>query len=244
VNSRGLSDLRTFRYIAVCLFAILVLTAIVYAQGNGRQLSVRVADVTASPEDTLVAVPVFISFSQDSLAGVGIHFSVERNRNLSFASDDVRPDGLLMSVDTAGSIMSGWEMVQAGTPDNSVYSVKLIGQAFWINQGDTPSAAPQDSALLTTLYFRLENPRLLLPGQKFDIMIDPEQTSFSDPVGNSIGIVTTHERRCVKYAGDSCISWKIARVGRMDTTIVGFHNGSITIAGEMPGDSTGGGQEE
>ncbi len=236
--------MRKFQSIAVCLLTILVLAAIGYAQGNGKRLNVRITDVAVSPDDSLVAVPVYISFPQDSLAGVAIYFSINQNRNLTFASDDVRPDGLLLSVDTAGSVMSGWEMVQAGTPDNSMYSVKLIGQAFWINQGDTPSAAPSDSALLTTLYFRLENPRSLVPGQRFDIKINPDQSSFSDPIGNSIGVVTTHERRCVQYAGDSCISWKIARVGKLDTTLIGFQNGSITIAGEMPVDSVGGAQEE
>jgi hypothetical protein len=220
------------------------MATLIFAAGDGKRLSIRVADVTASPDDSLVAVPVYISFPEDSLAGVGIYFGIDRNRNLTFASDDIRPDGLMMAVDTAGSIMSGWEMVQVGTPDNSMYSIKLIGQAFWINQGKTRPPAPRDSALLTTLYFRLENPRSLLPGQKFDIRIDPEQTSFSDPIGNSIGVVTTHERRCVQYAGDSCISWKIARVGRLDTTLIGFQDGSITIAGEMPGDSAKGGGEE
>lgn len=212
--------------------AVLIMAALIFASDNGKQLSVRVADVTASPDDTLVAVPVYISFPQDSLAGVAMHFQIDRNHNLTFASDDVRPDGLLMSVDTAGSIMSGWEMVQAGTPDNTMYSVKLLGQAFWINKGTTKSAPPRDSALLTTLYFRLESPRLLLPGQRIEIKIDPDQSSFSDPIGNSIGVITTHEKRCVQYAGDSCISWKIARVGKLDTTAVGFQNGSITIGGE------------
>lgn len=228
----------------ILLTAILMLAALISAQDRGKRLSIRVADVTVSSDDTLVAVPVYISFPEDSLAGVAMHFSIDQNRNLTFASDDVRPDGLMMAVDTAGSIMSGWEMVQAGAPDNTLYSVKMLGQAFWINQGDTPAAAPSDSALLTTLYFRLENPRSLLPGQKFDISIKPAETSFSDPIGNSIGVVTTHERRCVEYAGDSCISWKIARVGKLDTTVIGFQNGSITIAGEMPGDSAEGGQEQ
>lgn len=230
--------------IVILLSAILILAALISAQDSGKRLNVRVGDVTVSPDDTLVAVPVYISFAEDSLAGVALHFSIDQSRNLTFASDEIRPDGLMLAIDTAGSIMSGWEMVQAGAPDNTMYSVKMLGQAFWINQGDTPPAAPTDSALLMTLYFRLKNPRLLVPGQKFDIRIDPDKSSFSDPIGNSIGVVTTYEDRCVQFRGDTCIKSQVVRVGKMDTTIVGFHDGSITIAREMPADSAEGGEEE
>ncbi len=217
------------------LLIIPVLLAASQIVAGEQRVAIDVADVTASPDDTLIAVPVYISFPLDSLAGIEVYFRIDENPHLKFASDDVRDDGLVMAADTAGSFMSGWELVTVSNPDNTMYDLKYSGMAFWINDGTTPAAAPRDSALLTTLYFRLENRRSLLPDDRFEIRIDPAGSGFSDPVGNSIGVVTTHERRCAQYVNDSCVSWKVARVGKMDTTLVGFHGGSVRIvSGSLP----------
>jgi len=219
---------RCNRYIFVLLVILMALSASQSAAGE-RRIGVDVADVAVSPDDSLIAVPVHISFPQDSLAGIEIYFRIEDNPHLTFASDDIRDDGLVMAADTSGTIMSGWELVNATTPDNTLYDLKISGLAFWINDGTTPAAAPADTGMLVTLYFRLDNRRSLLPGQRFDISIDRSGTGFSDPQGNSVGIVTTHERRCDQYVNDSCVSWKVARVGKLDTTVVAFADGSITI---------------
>ncbi len=235
--------MRDLPYIVGFLLAAVLLSSAQSMAANPR-VAVDIADVTASPDDSIVAVPVRISFPQDSLAGIEIYFRIGENPHLKFASDDVREDDLFVAADTSGTIMSGWELVSTTTPENTMYDLKVSGMAFWINEGTTPAAAPADTALLTTLYIRLENRRSLLPGKRIDILIDQNGTSFSDPQGNSIGVVTTHERRCAQYVNDSCVSWKIARVGRLDTSMVVLDGGSITIVEpEVQNEGTAGSQK-
>ena len=216
-------------------FVLLGSTAGVSGEG-GYRVVVKIADVTATSADSLIRVPVHISFPKDTLAGVEMYFTIDENRNIQFASDDVRPDGLSMAADTAGTIMSGWEWVDVNTLENTTFDLKMAGLADWPDQEMTAPVPPRDSALLTTLYFRLDDTYPLTPGTRFEVRINSQKSGFSDPTGNSIGVVTTHEKVCKEYVGDSCARWQVARVGVLDTTVVSFKNGSITIAGdETPG---------
>ena len=199
---------------------------------SGHRIRVTIADVTATSADSLIGVPVHISFPKDTLAGVEMYFTIGENRNLQFASDEVRPDSLSTAVDTAGTIMSGWEWVDVNSLAKTMYDLKVAGLADWPDDNKTAPAPPCDSALLTTLYFRLDDTYPLKAGMRFDVRINPQKSGFSDPTGNSIGVVTTHQKVCAQFAGDSCVRWQVARVGVLDTTVVSFKNGSITIAAD------------
>jgi len=222
---------RNFLVLMAISFVLLGSAAGVSGEG-GYRVVVKIADVTATSADSLIRVPVQISFPKDTLAGVEMYFTIDENRNVHFASDDVRPDGLSRAVDTAGTIMSGWEWVDVNTLENTMFDLKMAGLADWPDQEMTAPVSPRDSAILTTLYLRLDDTYPLTAGTRFDIRINSKKSGFSDPTGNSIGVVTTHEKVCAQYIGDSCARWQVARVGVLDTTVVGFKNGSITIVGD------------
>jgi hypothetical protein len=211
--------------IAVCLG----LTTVAIPGDSSYRVKVSVADITAADTDSLIAVPVYISFPKDTLAGVEMLFRIAENSQVYFASDDVREDGILVAVDTAGTIMSGWEWIGVGSIDNTAFDLKIAGMADWPDQTLTPPAYPTDSALLTTLYFRRD---LLYPVEKdihLDINIDTSRTGFSDPTGNSIGIGVSYKQVCKTYDGDSCVAWSTVPVPQFDTTAVRLKMGTITV---------------
>ncbi len=197
---------------------------------EGPRLTLQVADVTAVPGDTLIAVPVYILHPADTVAGIEVHFTIPNNPYLYFASDDIRADGILVAADTAGSMLSKWEWIGVSSLNDDVYDLKVAALADWPDQKVTGPALPAEKELLVTLYFRPDKVHKIEETFHLPIDIDPEKTGFSDPAGNSIGILTSYEKVCTQFVGDSCVSWKQMRVGTLDTIVVSYENGSITVA--------------
>lgn len=208
----------------------LVLNGPIHAQNY--RLTVEVDDVTVTPKDTLIAVPVYITHPIDTLAGAEIYLTIDDNKHISFASDDVRADGMSVAADTAGTILSGWEYMGVQSIENTVFDLKVAGLADWPDQVVTPPAMPTTDGMLVMLYFRQNKDMPVAGSAKFDIHIVPEKTSFATPAGATVGIVTTIEKVCSQYVADSCVAWKNVKVGKMDTTVVHLKDGSITIKGE------------
>jgi hypothetical protein len=208
----------------------LALSGSIYAQDY--RLIVEVEDITAAPDDTLIAVPVYITHPIDTLAGAEIYLVIDDNKHISFASDDTRADGMLVAADTAGTILSGWEYLGAQSMENTIFDLKVAGLADWPDQVVTQPAMPTTDGLLVMLYFRQSKEMPVEGSVKYDIRIDPEKTSFATPLGTTIGIMTMIEKVCSQYVGDSCVAWKNVKVGKMDTSVVHFKDGSITIKGE------------
>jgi len=197
------------------------------------RLTLKVDDVTAKSGDTLIAVPVYISYPQDTLAGIEVHMRINENRKVHFATDQTGKDGLLVAADTAGSMLSGWEWIGVNSLDSNVYDVRVVALADWPNETITPPAGPAKNMRLMTLYLR-NDPKVPIEKDplKLDISINSEKTSFADPRGGTIGMVTSVEKVCSRYVGDSCVAWKQMKVGKLDTTMVKFTGGSITIKGD------------
>ena len=216
---------------AICLISIV--SSCGQAETATYRLTLKVDDVTAKSSDTLIAVPVYISHPRDTLAGIEIHMRIEPNPNVHFATDQTGPDGLLVAADTAGSMISGWEWIGVNSIDSNVYDVRVVALADWPNQTITPPAGPSDKERLVTLYLR-NNPAVPLEKDplKLNIAIHGDKTSFADPRGGTVGMVTSVEKVCARYVGDSCAAWKSMKVGRLDTLQVNFSGGSVTIKGE------------
>jgi len=193
------------------------------------RITMKVADVEATAGDSLIAVPVTISFPKDTLAGVEVHFRIEHNNNIFFASDDIRPDGMLIAADTSGALISGWEWVGINSLENDVYDLKVAALADWPDQKQTPPSLPTDDTTLVTLYFRLDTKYPIADSLKIPVRINDDSTGFSTPGGASIGITTRHERVCREFVGDSCAAWSIRRVAVRDTSVVKLEDGSIKV---------------
>jgi hypothetical protein len=218
----------------IVLFA-LALAAFLGATVPAPRLVLTVGSVTASPGDTLVGVPVYLSNPNDTLAGVEMHLRIDRNPYLYFATDVKRPSGMHEAGDTVGTLMSGWEWVGTSSLDKDSYDLKIAGLADWPNEILHPPMPPQDRGVLINVFFRVKDGVRLDSTVQLPIQINAERTGFSDPAGNSIGLKTVRERRCEKYLGDSCVEWSMARVGRLDTAVVKLTNGLITISDEGSG---------
>lgn len=224
--------MRRINILCFVLGLMLMVSSCGQAESTYR-LTLKVDDVTAKSGDTLIAVPVYISYPRDTLAGIEIHMRIAENRKVHFATDQTGPDGLLVAADTAGSMISGWEWIGVNSLDSNVYDVRVVALADWPNQTITPPAQPAKNKRLVTLYLRNDTK---VPMEKdplkLDITINTEKTSFADPRGGTIGMVTTVERVCSRYVGDSCVAWKHMKVGKLDTAVVNFSGGSITLKGE------------
>ncbi len=224
-----------FRTVGICSLLVAGIILPVVAVGAGARVSVSVENVTAARGDTLVTVPVRLSSPSDSIAGVELYFKIKSNRRIHFASDESRPDGLSMAVDTAGTLMSGWEWIGISTLENTLYDLKVAGLADWPNQKRTPPLPPQQNGVLVKLVFRVEPEELLTLDSLFAVTLVKAKCGFADPMGNSIGVVTRAEQICEEYQGDSCLSWKTVRKGVMDSTVVRLSGGSVLISGESKG---------
>ena len=107
--------------------------------------------------------------------------------------------------------------------------------ADWPDKIETPPAQPAENDLLVNLKLRQDVEVPLGNDTVFSLVFDAKGSGFSDPKGNSIGVITTIEKECQEYAGDSCLVWKRVRRGYLDTAIVSFKPGSVTIIDTLGG---------
>jgi hypothetical protein len=222
--------IRTLFKIGIALFVLLSGGTVI---AQDYRIVLTVDNVIALRDDTLVTVPVYISHPGDSIAGMELYFKIDPNRNFTFAMDDIRLDGLWMAADTSGTIMSGWEWMGITSLEDGLFDLKVSGMADWPNKKVTPPAPPGEGDLLVKLLFRFDGYFPIADDSVFTIKVIPEKSGFSDPKGYSIGVVTKIERVCREYQGDSCLSWKRIRTGYLDTAIVKFNDGSITVVDSL-----------
>ena len=232
---------RIRKYIAIF---IVLAVASAAAEKPLPRVVLKVGEITVSPDSMLIEVPVYLSNPADTIAGVEMHFVIDENAPLYFALDDVREDGLMLAVDTAGTLMSGWEWMGVNSFGSGFYDLKIAGLADWPDHDMMPPIMPQEDGVLVKIILRNDGIDPFASELFARIAINSEKTGLSDPAGNTIGIVTTIERRCEKYIGDSCLVWKNARVGNLDTTITRFTDGYVRVINSpaKSGDTASGGE--
>lgn len=213
----------------ICILCLA--TAVIYAvTPEAPRLILTVGQVTISPNDTIAVVPVYLTNPLDSLAGVEFALAMPQNNRLHFATDEPRRDSLPVALDTAGTLLSGWEWVGMMSPSKTLYDVRVVGLADMPDNKRTLPAAPHKDGLLAKIVLRVDKAGRMASDTLIQIRIIPERCTFSDPRGTALGVKTTMTQKCEQYQGDSCLSWKTVRVGTMDTTVVKFKPGGVRIS--------------
>jgi len=223
------------RTILVCVSVMLLLAAVVTAaDSTGVLVELKVGDVVSMVDDTLIEVPVFISNPVDSIGGIEMYFVLEENPYFRFASDDKTSDGLSMAVDSTATLLAGWGYLGANSMQNTPYDLKVVSIADWVGNETGRQIKPQTGGKLVKLRLRQKLDYLpSLAPQPVKLAIVSDLTSFSDPFGHTIGVITKVGKECAEYDGDSCISWKPVLMGTLDTNLVKFVDGSVTL--KLPG---------
>ncbi len=217
------------RFYVIAIILLTTASSVVGQPSDSPRVVVKLGDVVVSPTDTIARVPVYVTNQRDSIAGIELYALLEHNTVVSFRPDLSPDSGLADAVDTIGALMSGWEWIGANSFEGGLYDLKLSGMVDWPGGKITPPVGLNDRGVLAYLVFNVEAD-FVVEDTTFSLRIDPGNSSVADPHGNTIGIVTTIERECVERVGDSCLTWKTVRVGRLDTTITSFRDGSITIS--------------
>ena len=218
-----------------CICLILGWASPARPQSVEPRVTVRVGDVIASPDDSLVRVPVFLSNPKDTVAGVQFNLTIDQNYYLYFALDDITADGSELAVDTVGSLIGGWEWFGINSTESDFMKMKVAAMADWPGGTVTPPLQPQEGGLLLTLVFRMtkDTPMIFSEDVSIPIHLLYDGANIADYKGNSVGVVTTIEKVCAKMVGDSCVAWDTRRVGRLDSTIVDLQSGSILISDSL-----------
>lgn len=169
------------------------------------------------------------------------------------------------SIDTSGTLISGWEYVTAA-PLGNKYDLNIVGFADQAGGDVTPGFAPQSGGtlvkLLADVYDYPDSVLDTLGANPVGITIEYDVLShfgFSRPDGSSIGlayeqILDTNMWICEQWLGDECQSWVRTpsppydsieivpdSVAYLDTTKVLIDEGSLTIESNsfMCGDANG-----
>jgi hypothetical protein len=168
-------------------------------------------------------------------------------------------------IDTAGTLISGWERVDSRSL--SGYGTDLMVAGIANLPGSVPPGPPgippQQGGLLMTLRFELLEISDTLTDRTVNILAGPFLSGFFDFDGNPIGgvpveVVDTICWVCLAWAGDVCLNWKRISVPPpsgcdsiaivLDTTFVPdpdsiwYQSGSITIPPFAMGDFDADGQ--
>ncbi|MEW5994622.1 MAG: hypothetical protein AB1744_09520 [Candidatus Zixiibacteriota bacterium] len=180
-------------------------------------------------------------------------------------------DVLIGNFDSAGTLCSGWAMVDARSLSGSGYDLNIAGLAFTQNDTDVVGIPPQQGGLLIKVLADVYQIPDTMQDRTANIMIQHDvldHYSFSRPDGSSIGIVYdivpdtncwmctvwiipnevcgNWERVSVPPGGDyaNCDSIEIEMdsVPRVDTNTVTLLDGSLTVLAYLCGDCDASGQ--
>ena len=150
-------------------------------------------------------------------------------------------------IDTAGTLSSGWEWVDSRSLSGYGTELNVAGIADLPTPPVTPGIAPQENGWLIKLVFQVLDIPDSMTDRTANILVQTSPYSFSDPSGNSIGVVCdtipdTSFFLCEMWAGETCLSWKRVSgppydsmevgwdiVCYPDTTVVQVFDGSVTV---------------
>jgi hypothetical protein len=193
---------------------------------DGSHITLTIGSATIPPKDTNIVIPVYLSNPVDAVAGVEFLLQMDQNHYVEFDSKG----NAAYAVDTAGTLVTGWEWVGISSLDRTPFDIKFAGMVDWPGGKQTPPLAPQEKGLLAKLRLKVLGGGLVPAGEKIGIHIIADRTGFSDAIGNSIGIETKMVKKCREFKGDSCISWRMVKVGVLDTMAVKLIDGTITFS--------------
>jgi len=228
-------------------FALLVFLSLLNGNpipAQTPELILTVPDTTAPPGQVGALLNIYLSNYSDTIAGFQFVLVSERPDLVSFNFDNG-------GFDTTGTLVSGFEYVQGidRAGDQSEIWFRCI--ANLVPPPITPGFPPQQGGVAVKIPFNTAT----IPDSILTSVISvTTPTDFSDPWGNSIGVVTetiydTTFYLCNLWQSDSCLEWfevnpdsagydsmaiDSSLYGYLDTTIVIINDGSITVEGPSP----------
>jgi hypothetical protein len=174
-------------------------------------LIVQSGDATVSSSDSTGTLPLYLLTVSDSVAAFELKIT---------ASDSLAVE-FLESLDTTGTLISGWQFQLVAAFPGGIHMIWLPNQ---IGQNNIPSIAPSPQIRqLVKLPFKLHG---LDPAASytFEISIDTtlDDFGFSDPFGYLIGVrtdtlVDSQCFRCVDWQGTICQAWEMVLVPPCDS---------------------------
>ncbi|MEW5995058.1 MAG: hypothetical protein AB1744_11785 [Candidatus Zixiibacteriota bacterium] len=231
--------------------AVFIATAIFCLAPGGQAQAPRVVltvpDTLVDPGTPSIWLNIYLSNYFDTIAGFQFVLASERPQLASF---DFSGAGF----DTAGTLVSGFAYAQAvdRAGDGSELWFRCIANLPFdtVNYLGFP---PQQGGIAVRLPVSVAAPGDSTFSSALTIVAP---TDFSDPWGNSIGVVTdtvidTSYYQCQQWIGDSCAEWlevdpdsagydsmsiDTGLVGHLDSSIVILNSGSITVGQGLPCD--------
>ncbi len=162
---------------------------------------------------------------------------------------------LVGSVDTAGTLISGWEWVDSRSLSGYGWDLNIAGIADLPGDPVTPGIGPQEGGLLIDMIADVYDIPDTLTDSTVNILVMTQFAQhfcFSNPQGECIGdsnmVVTldTTLLRCILWAEEVCLNWKVvaeppfdSMIVQWDTTFVStvvVYNGSLTVVPTLVGD--------
>jgi hypothetical protein len=216
-------------------------------------LVVRIGDTTGLAGSQGVAIPVRMNNYYDTVAAFEIRVTSDRPDLISFQR----------SLDTVGSLVSGWELVATeylGDGDDTLRIIGIANQIYPIQIIPGIGYPQLEPTPLVRLLVDVAEVEDTLEPQSVNIRLlteDPLGLIFSDEEGYAIGILTdtiidTTWFVCVNWADpehQDCLQWEITdgppadsfvidstRIGWLDTSKVFVYDGTLRINPGVCGD--------
>ena len=183
--------------LTICLFSVLsFLPKAVFAQPD-LELTIEIADAFGLEGDSNVSVEVYLSNYTDSVSAFELAFQLNR-------PDVAR---LQLDIETANTLVEGWDLVTARYPDSSGTLLRVFGLCDTIDAKIPCGFAPQvRSKPLFILKAHIE-PRPVIPsGDVVELRLIPflDWFSISTPDGRSLGISLGQFTDSIFYR---CAAW-------------------------------------
>jgi hypothetical protein len=219
---------------------VLVCAVVIALAASGQSWAVErihlsLDTVGVAPGQT-ATLRVWLTNPLDSIAAVQIWVKVDRPNFVTFGSN----------IDTSGTLLSGWEYVEASSVSGTYYDLLLTALC---NDANPPVVAPyppsSDRNLLVKIPVTMPfNPDTLFENfaNLFVELSFAHRFAFSDPHGNDLVATTaivsdTDCYQCQQWQGDVCLAWvqvtfppcdstaiTIDTLGILDTTLFSVDN--------------------
>lgn len=213
---------RVFGLILLGLLVTALVVPVQAEEESFPRLTVKISDTTARKGDTNAWISVYMANYEDIVAGFAMRVTLDRPDLIEFRTntedttidtafqyckhwtgttcdewkDTIIIDTVYISgaMDTAGSLISGWQYVSARSVDNNARDIKVVCLADKIGPPVHPGLPTQsEEGLLFRLKLRIYGtiPDTLTDKTVHAIMVkDIGETNFSDPYGNLIGTLS------------------------------------------------------
>ncbi len=188
----------------VCILAGLLLVVFLATPVNSQLLiDFTVGSNVANPGDANVAIPIYLQNTADTVAGFSFWLQLSHPGLAHFQ----------MTVDTIGTLISGWQYIDAVSFSGTNLDIKVIGLANIVAPPFNPGLAPQDGSVpLLNLYLDVVPIPDTMVSRTADIIPNTmlDHFGFSDPQGNLIGVIVdsildTNYFVCNLWSGPNCV---------------------------------------